>query len=77
LREAERDRQRQERRDPQAELRASRPRLGRAVPEAQDENIRELLRENYRIIYRIICERIEILTVVHASRERTRQRFSG
>jgi toxin ParE1/3/4 len=53
------------------------PRLGRAVPEAQDESIRELLHENYRIIYRIIDERIEILTVVHASRERTRHRFSG
>jgi toxin ParE1/3/4 len=34
------------------------PRLGRAVPEAQDENIRELLRESYRIIYRIVGERL-------------------
>jgi toxin ParE1/3/4 len=26
------------------------PRLGRAVPEAQDENIRELVYQNYRVI---------------------------
>lgn len=47
------------------------PRLGRVVPEAQDENIRELVYQNYRIIYRIAGERIEILTVVHGSRDLT------
>ena len=47
------------------------PRLGREVPEAQDENIRELLYQNYRIIYRIAGERIEILTIVHGSRDLT------
>jgi plasmid stabilization system protein ParE len=41
------------------------------VPEAQDENIRELLYQNYRIIYRIMGERIEILTIVHGSRDLT------
>ncbi len=45
------------------------PRLGRVVPEAKDDNIRELLYGHYRIIYRIAGERIEILTVVHGSRE--------
>lgn len=48
------------------------PRLGRVVPEAQDENIRELLYQNYRIIYRIAGDHIEILTVVHGSRDLTR-----
>jgi toxin ParE1/3/4 len=49
------------------------PRLGRVVPEARDENIRELLYQNYRIIYRIASERIEILTVVHGSRDLTKR----
>jgi addiction module RelE/StbE family toxin len=50
------------------------PRMGRVVPEAQDDNIRELVYRNYRIIYRIAGERIEILTVVHGSRDLTRGR---
>ena len=29
------------------------PRLGRVVPEAENETIRELLYHNYRLIYRI------------------------
>ena len=47
------------------------PKLGRVVPETQDENIRQLLYQNYRIIYQIVGERIEILTVVHGSRDPT------
>jgi plasmid stabilization system protein ParE len=50
------------------------PRLGRVVPEAQDENIRQLVHQNYRIIYRIAGERIEILTIVHGSRDLTLRR---
>ena len=50
------------------------PRLGRVVPEAQDDNIRELVYQNYRIIYRIARERIEILAVVHGSRDLTKHR---
>jgi plasmid stabilization system protein ParE len=50
------------------------PRLGRVVPEAQDENIRELVYQNYRIIYRIARERIEILAVVHGSRDLAKHR---
>jgi len=45
------------------------PRLGRAVPEADQETIRELLYHNYRIIYRIKSELIEILTVIHGRRD--------
>jgi addiction module RelE/StbE family toxin len=42
---------------------------GRMVPEMQEENIRELIEGNYRIIYKIISEtRIEILTVIHGAR---------
>ena len=50
------------------------PNLGRVVPEAQDENIRELMHQNYRIIYRISGERVEILTIVHGSRDLTIRR---
>ena len=45
------------------------PRLGRVVPEADEETIRELLYQNYRIIYRIKGERVEILTVMQGSRD--------
>jgi len=45
------------------------PRLGRVVPEADEETIRELLYQNYRIIYRIRGERVEILTVIQGSRD--------
>lgn len=45
------------------------PRIGRVVPEIQDENIRELIEGNYRIIYKIINKnRIDILTVHHSAR---------
>ena len=49
------------------------PRLGRVVREANDQNIRELVYQNYRVIYRIAGKRIEILTVVHGSRDLTRR----
>ena len=44
------------------------PRMGRGVPEAEEENIRELLFYNYRIMYRIETGRILILTILHAAR---------
>lgn len=45
------------------------PRIGRIVPEKNDEKIRELIEGNYRIIYEIRGEeRIEVLLVHHASR---------
>ena len=47
------------------------PKMGRVVPETQDESIREVLHQNYRIIYRISGERIEILTIIHGSRDLT------
>jgi len=45
------------------------PRIGRIVPESDDENIRELIEGNYRIIYALSeHDDIEILTVHHSSR---------
>ena len=45
------------------------PALGRIVPEANEENIRELVYQNYRIIYRITKNRIEMLSVIHGARD--------
>jgi toxin ParE1/3/4 len=43
---------------------------GRMIPEIQDENIREIIEGNYRIIYRIVNEnRVDILTIYHSSRD--------
>lgn len=45
------------------------PQIGRKVPEADREDIRELIFQNYRIIYRIKPERLYIVTVLHGSRD--------
>jgi len=45
------------------------PKLGRNVPEAEEENIRELLLHNYRIIYRVETDRILVLTIIHGARD--------
>ena len=44
------------------------PKSGRIVPELSNENIREIILGNYRIIYRINQDIIEILTVYHSAR---------
>jgi plasmid stabilization system protein ParE len=45
------------------------PARGRLVPEADDPNTRELLFQNYRIMYRLESARIIILAIVHAARD--------
>lgn len=47
------------------QLLKSSPQSGRVVPETHNEDIRELLYGNYRIIYRLEEKRISILTVRH------------
>ena len=44
------------------------PRLGAEVPEYGDDSIRELLYRSYRIIYRILPERIDVVAVIHGAR---------
>lgn len=44
------------------------PKSGRVVPEYRDENLREKIHENYRIVYRIKAEAIEIVAICHGSR---------
>ena len=46
------------------------PQTGRIVPEKNEENLRELIEGNYRIIYEIIsADQINILTVYHSARD--------
>lgn len=44
------------------------PLLGRVVPEVGDESLREVVYGNYRIVYRLKPEVVEIVTVFHAAR---------
>lgn len=47
------------------------PRCGRIVPELEDYGFREVVFQNYRIVYRLVegSEDVEILAVVHSARE--------
>ncbi len=49
------------------------PRLGRVVPEYEDETIRELIVGNYRIVYRLRRQRVGIVAVVYGSRDLLRR----
>ena len=45
------------------------PRLGRMVPELNDENVRELVLYSYRILYEIKTSHIDILAIIHKRRD--------
>jgi toxin ParE1/3/4 len=47
------------------EQRKSSPEIGRVVPEIRNDQFRELIYGNYRIIYRIEKTQISILTIRH------------
>ena len=51
-----------------AGLIALQPLMGRIVPEYQREEIRETFEGDYRIVYRVLPGRIDILTVRHGAR---------
>ena len=44
------------------------PESGRIVPEYNLRNIREIIYQNYRIVYRVKSEIVEIVTIVHGAR---------
>jgi toxin ParE1/3/4 len=44
------------------------PLSGRIVPEFQNNDIREIIFHNYRVVYRLNKELIEIVTVVHGAK---------
>ena len=49
------------------------PRSGRVVPEGNREDIREVIFQNYRVIYWLVSQqRIDILAVIHGSRDLTK-----
>ena len=45
------------------------PRTGRVVPEFEDENIREIIEGNYRIVYQVKDSQIFVLTIFEAHRQ--------
>ncbi len=47
------------------------PRSGRAVPEVEDDDVREVIYRDYRVIYLYdeTAERIEVLSVLHSSKQ--------
>lgn len=48
------------------------PLSGRLVPEAERDDIREIIYQDYRIIYWVVHSgRVDILTVMHGSRDLT------
>jgi len=44
------------------------PEMGRIVPEYRRPNLRELLFQNYRIVYRLTGDEVQIVAVVHGVR---------
>jgi len=46
---------------------ASYPRLGRTVPELGHENIREVIVGNFRVIYRVRPDAVQLLTIHHGA----------
>jgi toxin ParE1/3/4 len=45
------------------------PRSGRIVPEVRDPDIREVVLDNYRLIYRVTArDNVEVLTIHHGAR---------
>ena len=48
------------------------PEIGRKVPEANNPNIRELIFQNYRIIYRIVNDIVQVIGVIRGSRDMTK-----
>lgn len=47
------------------------PLMGREVPEAEHNDVRELLFQNYRIIYLVKTDYLYIVAVIHGSRDLT------
>ena len=47
---------------------AEHPRSGRIVPELDQDQLREVILGNYRIIYRLLGEDVQVLTVHHGAR---------
>jgi toxin ParE1/3/4 len=55
-----------------SEVLASQPRLGQVVPEYEDETLRELFVDPYRIVSRLLDDQVDIVAVVHGARRMPR-----
>ena len=44
------------------------PEMGRRVPELKNPNMREIILQNYRVIYQYFKDKIEIITIFHGKR---------
>jgi addiction module RelE/StbE family toxin len=44
------------------------PMSGRIVPEYNQKDLREIIFQNYRIVYRIRSDDVEIVTIMHGAR---------
>ncbi|MEO8196243.1 MAG: type II toxin-antitoxin system RelE/ParE family toxin [Thermoanaerobaculia bacterium] len=42
---------------------------GRVVPELRDPTIREVFVGSYRLVYRILAHRVEVLALIHGARD--------
>jgi addiction module RelE/StbE family toxin len=56
-----------------AELLETNPLIGRIVPEFRRTNLRELILGNYRIVYLVYKDRIDIIRVYHSKRKMSRK----
>lgn len=45
------------------------PESGRMIPEAEDETLREIIVQGYRVMYRLEPKRVLILAVMHGRRD--------
>jgi toxin ParE1/3/4 len=45
------------------------PRIGRIVPEYNNPSIRELIYQNYRIVYKLNIRVVYVLLIIHGARE--------
>jgi plasmid stabilization system protein ParE len=46
---------------------AAHPRSGRMVPDYERDDVRELIEGNYRIIYRIRTDQVDVVAVMHCA----------
>jgi plasmid stabilization system protein ParE len=49
------------------------PESGRMIPEADDQALREIIVQGYRVMYRLETDRVLILAVMHGRRDVERQ----
>jgi len=55
-----------------AEVLAEHPEIGRIIPEVDNNALRELLFQNFRIMYRIQNDTVQIIAIIRASRDISR-----